>query len=191
LPDLRERIARKGDVELRGHCERDVLLHGQYVDKILIVRLGQQMKAGDCIDQLSRHPHPVAGTPDASLQNRTDIELACNGCDVHVLSLERERGGSRGNPQNIDVRERIQQLLRQSVREVILAGVPAHVRERQDRHGVSRWPKLRRCAAWRGNAAREPCGWRGVGSTLRSCEVGDSKVTEDDYGYRHYRQERR
>ena len=86
---------------------------------------------------------------------RLHAELLPDVAEVLVPPLEGEGGGSTGDPQPLDVRERVQDFLGDPVGEVLLVPRRAHVRERQ--HGDRRSPSRRRAAS----GARAPAPARG------------------------------
>ena len=66
-------------------------------------------------------------------ENRPDAERLGNPADVLFLAAEGKRGGARGDLEAGDVGQQVDDLLGQSVAEVLVVRVAAHVGERE--HG--------------------------------------------------------
>ena len=131
-----------------------------------------------------RNSEPALRTlPSSRLR---DAEAAGDRAHVLVLALERERRGARDDLELGVVREVIDQLLRQAIREILLIVLLAHVDERQHRDRFARSPVRRRWPALHLRSARPPpccadlrrcsAGWRAelrepefVGDEIRQC----------------------
>src|SRR5688572_8954725 len=94
------------------------------------------MKAVRNVDELRRDSDAVARLANTSLQNVIDIELLADHAEFDVLSPEREGRGAAGDLQAGEVSQRIDYFFRQTVAEVFVVLVRAHVGERQ--HGDGR-----------------------------------------------------
>ena len=88
------------------------------------------------LDQLRRHPDPVAGTAHRTLQNVSDVEQLADFPEVLVLPLECERRSTAGHLKVIDLRENIEQLLRQALGKIRMIAIGRQVLERQHRDGL-------------------------------------------------------
>jgi len=77
--------------------------------------------------------HALPGLAHTPLEDRGDVQLLPDRGLVDVLSLEEECRGARSHAQPADLREHVQQFLREPVGEVFVLLVAAHVDERQ--HG--------------------------------------------------------
>src|ERR1700689_4154158 len=114
------------------------------------------MKARDCIDQLRGDADGVRGAPHTAFEHCAHVQFVRDRADVGVRTLKRERRGARGHLQPVDRGERVEELLREPVGEVLLLLIPTHVRKGQ--HG----DRVR----------------RGVeGATLREDESVDCEIT--------------
>src|SRR5256885_847774 len=95
-----------------------------------------------------------AGLPNAPLQHVRDSERLGdigNGC---LLSLEIERRCTRWNSQLWDLREHVDQFLRQPIGEILLVFLFAHVEKRQDGDRFLRDRGLSWSAGRRGKRSR-------------------------------------
>src|SRR5262249_41394337 len=113
----------------------DLVLDGEDVRQLAVVRLRPEVVAVGDVDQLGADPQPVAGLADAALQDGADAELFADLADVLVAALEGEGGGAGGDVQPLDPGQGADQLLGQAVAEVLVLGVGAEVAERQDGDG--------------------------------------------------------
>ena len=132
------RRAEQGELQRLDHLARNVVLHDEDVVERAVIRLRPEVVAVRRLDQLRRDADLVAGLAHAALQDVRDVELLRHFLDVDLLALELEGRGARGNPQIGELRQQVQQLFRQAVREVFLVLARAHVRERQHRDGLGR-----------------------------------------------------
>ncbi len=132
------RRAEQGQLQRLDHLACNVVLHDEDVVERAVIRLRPEVVAVRRLDQLRRDADLVAGLAHAALQDVRDVELLRHFLDVDLLALELEGRGARGNSQIGDLRQQVEQLLRQAVREVFLVLARAHVRERQHRDGLGR-----------------------------------------------------
>ena len=96
-------------------------------------------------DELRGDPQLLAGLPHAALQDVRDVELLADHPQVFVPSLELKRRGAPDHAQLGQLRQQVEQLLRQAIREVFLVLARAHVRERQHRNRLF----IGGCSSWR------------------------------------------
>jgi len=108
---------------------RNLVLEREDVVQVAIVALRPDMAAGGAVDQLRGDPHPAARLAHAAFDNVADLELARDLRNVHVLALEHEGGVARGDPERGHLGEIGDDVLADSVREVFLLRITAHVRE--------------------------------------------------------------
>jgi len=94
------------------------------------------MPAVGCCDQLRGDADAVPCSADAALEDVSHIQHFGDPSDVFLLALERERRRAGNYLQIADVRKRVDDFLGQTVAEVFVLLVGAHVDERQ--HG-DRW----------------------------------------------------
>ena len=111
----------------------DVVLHGEDVADVAVVRLGPELVTVGDARQLRRQSHPFAGSPNAPFQNCGRAERPPELPDVLDPPFEREYGSSGSHPQAGDARQRADQLFGHPVAEVFVIGIGAPVDERQ--HG--------------------------------------------------------
>ena len=131
---------------------RQLVLDREDALQFSVVRLGPQVVSVRGVDQLGGEPQRVAFAPDAPLQHGGDGELLSDLADAEVLVLVGERRSARDDPEPVDVGERVDHFLGDSVRKVLVVLRRAHVHERKDRDRRAR----RRRAGGRGPArARE------------------------------------
>ena len=93
------------------------------------------------MNELRRHTDAAAGAAHAALEHVRHAERAGNPADVLVLPFERERRRARDHLEAGHLRERVDDLFRETVAEILVVGIPAHVGERE--HG-DRWCAVRR-----------------------------------------------
>ena len=79
---------------------------------------------------LTRSPVPVLS--HRTLEQIGDVELLADVARVDRLSLERERRRSRRDAQSGNLGERADEIVRDAVGEILLRGVAAEIRERQN-----------------------------------------------------------
>src|SRR5205823_7473610 len=93
---------------------------------------GPQMATGGAVDQLGDDPYPVPDLAHAALQHVGDSELPGDVADIHRLALEGEGGVPRDHLKRRNLRQVGGDVLADSVAEIFLLGIAAHVLERQD-----------------------------------------------------------
>ena len=131
-----------------GDGTRQLVLDRKDALQLPVVRLGPQVVSVRGVDQLGGKPQRIALAPDAPLQDGGDGELLADLADAEVLVLVGECRGARDHPEPIDVGERVDHFLGDSVREVLVVLRGAHVHERQDRDRGARGSRGRvRCPA--------------------------------------------
>ena len=112
------------------------------------------MMAGCRLDQLGRDPDPGAGLADAALEHVADAEVAADLLHPRGLGLVGHDRVARDHAQLLEAGQLGDQVLGQAVGEVVLLGVAAEVRERQDRNrGQRGWPPGAGAAVGRGSTA--------------------------------------
>ena len=85
------------------------------------------------LDQLRRDPHRVARLAHRAFQHVRHVQRARDLRNARLLAFERERRGARRHLQLRNLRQQVQQFLRDAVGEVLLVLPRRHVHERQ--HG--------------------------------------------------------
>ena len=107
------------------------------------------MGIGAGIDQLHGDAHLVAGFAHAAFDDVFDLEHLADGAQVLVPALEIERGGATPDLEVRDPGQGIQQFFGDTVGEVLLVLVRAHIGKRQDSDGLFRGsccPDVSRCS---------------------------------------------
>src|SRR5579872_486332 len=99
------------------------------------------MRAIGGVDQLCRDANAISGTAHAAFQNRADTECFGNTANVLLFATEGEGGGAGDHFQAGNLRQQVDDLFRESVAEVVLLLVAAHIGEGQHGDGRSGWNK--------------------------------------------------
>src|SRR5215472_3125905 len=119
------------------------------------------MKACDGVVQLSSDAYGVLGAAHTAIEDRGNVEFACDGANIHVLPLEVERRCARRDTKLVDTGEGVQQFLCETVRKILLFLVPADIYERQHSERVWRRGELGFEMIWGGSTNSTRCDrWR-------------------------------
>src|SRR5579863_10172471 len=94
------------------------------------------------VNQLRRDSNAIGGAPHAAFKNRLYIQGFCDLPDVLFLPAERKGGGPRRYLQPRYFREQVQDLFGQSVAEVLVLLVRAHIGEGKNRDGWKVFSRL-------------------------------------------------
>src|SRR6516225_7345915 len=86
--------------------------------------------------QLCRDAQMVVSSSHAALENGAHLELFSDNAQVDIFTLEGESRAARDNAQSLNLSERIDDLLSDSVGKVFVLWVRAHVGERQHHDGI-------------------------------------------------------
>src|SRR5579863_246486 len=89
------------------------------------------------LDELRRNADAVSGAPHAAFKDRADAERFGDLADVLLLAFESEGGRARNYFQSRNLGEQVQDFFGQSVAEVFVLLVRAHVGKGQDGDGGS------------------------------------------------------
>src|SRR6516165_12786513 len=96
--------------------------------------------------QLYRDAHTVVSSAHTALENGAHLELFSDNAQVDMFTLEGESRASRDNVQSLNLSQRVDDLLGDSVGKVFVLWVRAHVGERQHHDGIGyRAFRGRRC----------------------------------------------
>src|SRR5213593_3501539 len=87
------------------------------------------------VDELGTNANSVTGPADAAFQKRSHVELLSNRSQIHRLSLEGERGGSRGHMQVSDLRKTENDFFADAVGEHLVFRIVGEIQEWQYRNG--------------------------------------------------------
>src|SRR5271165_6469579 len=82
-------------------------------------------------DQLRGHPKPRSGAPDAALEHMVHAQRLGDAPDVLMLTFERKSGSSGNHLEAGELCQGIDNLLRQTIAEVFVVSISAHVVERK------------------------------------------------------------
>lgn len=96
--------------------------------------LRRQVAPAGGVDQLRRDPDPLAGLAKAAFKHVANAKLARDIGDLHGAAFEDEGRVARDHVQSAGARQLGDQVLNQSVGEIFLFDVAAHVGERQHRY---------------------------------------------------------
>ncbi len=132
----------QGDLQVFDDRLGDLVLDFEDIGFFAIEAFRPHMQAGPRIDELGGHAKPGAGFPDASLEDRADLEHLPDAADVEVLALQGERRCPGHHAHALKSRERVDEFLGESLAEVLVVPGRAHVDERQ--HGYRRIAAARR-----------------------------------------------
>ena len=123
--------------ELAGERRHDpaghLVLDLEDVREVAIEALGPEMMSGCRFHQLRRDPHPRACFADAPFQHVADAEVTADLLDARRLALVGHDRIARDHAQLLEAGQLRDQVLGETVGEVVLLGIAAEVRERQ--HG--------------------------------------------------------
>ena len=121
------------DLECHGNGGRDVVLNREHVCELTVVAFRPQMGAILGGDQLCGDPHAAPRSPDAPFEDVGHVESTSDPPDVFVFALERKRRCARDHFQSRDMREHVDDFFGESVAEILVIRIAAHVCEGQ--HG--------------------------------------------------------
>src|SRR5262245_31805581 len=158
-PDPRLFAKRQPNLE-RGHdVLRYSILKREHVVEVAFETVGPDMAAAQAVDQLCCQPHSIASLANASFQHIASAEQSPDFADVPRLSLEHKTRITGYDQQLLNLRQCGQHVFSDTVGEILLFRITAHVLERQ--HG-NRWfvwqrqrlGKSREC--YRARSIRQP-----------------------------------
>ena len=124
----------------------NLVLHGKGIGEVAVVALAPQMGAGRRLDELRGDAHAVTRLAHASLEHIADAQIAPDLLDVDGLALVDEARVARDHEQPAPFRQCRDDVFADTVGEVLLFGIAAHVGERQD--GDRRLVRQRRRDRW-------------------------------------------
>ena len=111
----------------------DLVLNRKYVIEGAIEALGPSVVSRSHVDQLDADPEPVVGLANAPFEEGSDTESLADGANVAAGLPELKRCRARDHAQTIYVCERVDQLLGETLAEIVLVAAGAHVGKRQHR----------------------------------------------------------
>src|SRR5579883_2134250 len=131
-----------GNVERQGRDNllRNLVLNGENIRQLAVETFSPDMAAIQPVDQLRSDAHSAASLSYAALENEADIELLADLGDIDGLPLKGERRIAGDHEQSRNLGQGGNDVFRDSVGEIFLLDVAAHILERQygDRSFVRR-----------------------------------------------------
>ena len=121
-----------------GDRARDLVLDLEDVFHLAVVALRPEMVAVGHVDQLRADPDPLAGLAHAPFEHALNVERAADPPDVFVLPLEREGGGAGSDAEGLDLGQRVDDLFRHAVAEILVFLFGGEVTEGEHRDRFSR-----------------------------------------------------
>ena len=145
LGELLLLLRRQSNLERVHDRSRHALLDVEHVVQRAPVLVGPELDVVRRVHQPRRDPQAVRRAPHAALEHVPAAEVSADGREAARIALETHRRGSRDHAQRPDPRQIGDDLVGQSVAEVLGVGIRAQVRERQhdDRLRVGR--RVRGC----------------------------------------------
>src|SRR5262245_4484391 len=119
-----------------NHLARYLVLQRKDVGEFAVVTIGPDVVSGCGIYQLRRDAHAVAALSHAAFQHVANAELARSALHVDRFALIRKRRIARDYEKPAQLRQAGDDVLGNSVREIFLFRIAAHVREWKNRY---RW----------------------------------------------------
>ena len=126
-------LAQQPFAQLLHHRLRDVVLHGEDVVELAVVRLRPQRLVLRRLDELGGDAHALSSLAHAAGQHVGDLQLLRRRRHVDLLALEGAGRRARRHAKALDLGQHVEQFLGQPVGEVLVLLVVAHVDERQHR----------------------------------------------------------
>src|SRR5262249_58913900 len=114
----------------------DVVLYLEDVIHLAIVSLRPEVVALGGADELGRDAYLVAASAHRTLEHVGHVQLSRDLRDLDSLTLEREGRGARRHLELWNLRQQIEQFLRDTIGEVSLVLGLRHVHKRQHRDRV-------------------------------------------------------
>src|SRR5262249_44853842 len=106
---------------------RDLVLEGEDVSEIAVISACPDVRAGQGIDQLDRDADSLVDLPHTALDHVAHPQLPSHLGDAYRTALVDEGRVARDDRQSVNLREVRDQVLGQSVGEVLLLGIGAQV----------------------------------------------------------------
>src|SRR5499427_822225 len=121
---------RQPNLERGDDVLRDPVLKREHVVEVALETVGPDMTAVQAVDQLCRQSYAIAGLAHAPFQHMPHAEYSPDFADVPGLSLEHKTRIASDDQQFRNLRQCGQYVFSDTVREVLLLGITAHVLER-------------------------------------------------------------
>ena len=126
-------LAQQRRAQLLHHRLRDIVLHRENILQRSVVGLRPKLIAVGHLHQLHGDPHPGAGLAHAAFEHRGDVQRTAHVGHGRILALEREGRRSSRHAEPANLREHVEELVGEPIREVLVFLVAAAVDERQHR----------------------------------------------------------
>jgi hypothetical protein len=126
-------IARQADLERVDDRPCDLVLDGEYILELAIVRFRPEVIAVLDVDQFGGDADAIPDFTHASFQHRRHAELLADLANVYGLALEGKAGATGRNVQPGHLCQNVDDLFGHAIAEVLVLRVGAHVGEWQDR----------------------------------------------------------
>jgi hypothetical protein len=119
--------------QLIGDRFRDLLLQREDAPQLAIVGLGPTLTPISGLHERNADAHAIPCFPHAPFQQMRHPESAADCARILRPAFKPERRSAPDDAQLADLRERVDQLLGESIGEILLRGISASVHERQHR----------------------------------------------------------
>ena len=133
----------KLDVERADDLSGYVILHGEDVGKFAVIALGPDMSAAFGVVELNGHPDAIGAPADAALEYITDSQFLRDLAQINGATLVGEARIAGDDEEAGELRQRGDNVFRQSVGENLLLGIVADIGEGEDRER-GRWRRRSR-----------------------------------------------
>ena len=114
---------------------RDLVTNCEYAFYLPVIAVGPELAPGTCIDQLRGYAHALIGALDAAVDDVTNVEVLAHLADVRRLVLVCDGGTARHDDQLGKLGQPRDELLANSVGEILLVVRGTHVVKGQDGNG--------------------------------------------------------
>src|SRR4029453_9015918 len=135
----------------------DLVLQCEYVAELAVVSLRPYMLVRCRVNELAGNANPLAALPEAALEHVANTKLPSQMLHIHRFALVSEGRVAGNDEEPVQSGQRRDDVLSDSVAEVLLLGITRHVGERQ--YGNRGLVRQRECGL---------SGWRRLADTRRS-----------------------
>src|SRR6516164_9878664 len=136
-----------------GNALGDLVLEGKDIGQFAIVAIRPQVVTSRRLDQLCGDAETIGGPPHAAFEHVAHAELATDFAYVHSRTLVSKGGAARDHKKCMVVRQVGDDVLGDTLREILLFGLAAHIGKGQhrDRRLLLWWS----CRSGRGDRCRD------------------------------------
>ena len=172
----RRHLAQHRHLERADHGVGDIVLYLEDIIELAVVGLRPHPGVIVYVDEFGGDAQLLAGLAHAPLKHVRHVEGLADLRERRLLALEIERGGARRHPQARHLAQKVDELLRQTVGEILLVLLLRQVLERQHGNGLLR----RRAGRCVGDCLRR--GHTGGGRRpLQPAGVPGEKAADEDH----------